>query len=243
MLAQGSAFPTFAQAFGAYVKVLVGLCLASGVEAPVPEFVPEFVTGVCSETGAPVTNPQRRPGRARRRLAVRKGILNSGLAGPRMRMMAAAMRRHSLSSRTSSLRPLRRQRVEARPAVVVGRAPFGVDEPALLEPLQRRIQRAVIDDQHVVGLAAGSARAMPCPCCGPKISVRRISRSSVPCRWALYSRSVLFRIDIRPEYAYASGRMSTTRGLTPCALHDGRAARTTTSRARSSRTSTSKPIG
>src|SRR5204862_4456611 len=47
------------------------------------------------------------------------------------------------------------------------------------------------------------ARAMACPCCGPKISVLRISRSSVPCRWAAYSRSARFRIDIRPEYAYA----------------------------------------
>src|SRR6185369_7982613 len=45
-------------------------------------------------------------------------------------------------------------------------------------------------------------RAMPWPCCGPKISVRRISRSSVPCRCALYSPSLLFRIDIRPKLAY-----------------------------------------
>src|SRR5213592_1914449 len=44
---------------------------------------------------------------------------------------------------------------------------------------------------------------MACPCCGPKISVLRISRSSVPCRCAAYSRSARFRIDIRPEYAYA----------------------------------------
>src|SRR4029453_9839201 len=44
---------------------------------------------------------------------------------------------------------------------------------------------------------------MAWPCCGPKTSVRRMSRSSVPCRCAAYSRSLRFRIDIRPEYAYA----------------------------------------
>src|SRR5215203_5250355 len=50
---------------------------------------------------------------------------------------------------------------------------------------------------------------MPWPCCGPKISVRRISRSSVPWRWAEWSPFARFRIDIRPEYAYPPGRMST----------------------------------
>src|SRR6185503_19131005 len=44
---------------------------------------------------------------------------------------------------------------------------------------------------------------MAWPCCGPNTSVRRMSRSSVPCRCAAYSRSLRFRIDIRPEYAYA----------------------------------------
>src|SRR5919106_3646132 len=47
------------------------------------------------------------------------------------------------------------------------------------------------------------ARAIACPCCAPNSSVRRMSRSSVPCRCAAYSRSARFRIDIRPEYAYA----------------------------------------
>src|SRR5215212_3700920 len=49
---------------------------------------------------------------------------------------------------------------------------------------------------------------MPWPCCGPKIKVRRISRSRVPCKWAACSPA-RFRIDIRPEYAYPPGRMST----------------------------------
>src|SRR5262245_12080169 len=44
---------------------------------------------------------------------------------------------------------------------------------------------------------------MAWPCCGPKTSVRRISRSSVPCRCAAYSRSLRFRVDIGIEYAYA----------------------------------------
>src|SRR5262249_4980183 len=48
-------------------------------------------------------------------------------------------------------------------------------------------------------------RAMPWPCCGPRMSVRRMSRSSVPCKWAAYSRSDRFRIDIRPQYPDDSG--------------------------------------
>src|SRR5436190_5755728 len=47
------------------------------------------------------------------------------------------------------------------------------------------------------------ARAMPCPCCAPKIRVRRMSRSSVPWRCAEYSRSARFRIDMWREYADA----------------------------------------
>src|SRR5687768_16295334 len=53
------------------------------------------------------------------------------------------------------------------------------------------------------------ARAMPWPCSGACSRVRRISRSSVPCRWALCSRSARFRIDIRPKHCLHSGRMST----------------------------------
>ena len=61
------------------------------------------------------------------------------------------------------LAPLAGQRVEARLAVVLGGAPRGVDEAAVLEPLQRRVERAVVDDQDVVGLAldrAGDALAV-----------------------------------------------------------------------------------
>src|SRR4249920_1009873 len=58
------------------------------------------------------------------------------------------------------------------------------------------------------------ARAMPWPCCAPKIRVRRISRSRVPCRWAECSRFARFRIDIPPEYAYPPGRMSTQKRRT-----------------------------
>lgn len=42
------------------------------------------------------------------------------------------------------------------------------------------------------------ARAIPCPCCGPKISVRRISRSRVP--WSNSSRSFSCRVDTLPKY-------------------------------------------
>src|SRR5919197_91839 len=55
------------------------------------------------------------------------------------------------------LAPFARQRVEARAPVVLRRAPVGVDEAALLEPLQSRIERPVIDDEHVVGLALDGA--------------------------------------------------------------------------------------
>src|SRR5580692_8178870 len=43
------------------------------------------------------------------------------------------------------------------------------------------------------------ARAMPCPCCGPKTRVRRISRSSVPCNSTI--RSLFSWVVIRPKYA------------------------------------------
>src|SRR4051812_40895854 len=47
------------------------------------------------------------------------------------------------------------------------------------------------------------ARAIACPWWAPNTRVRRMSRSSVPCRCAAYSLSARFRIDIRPEYPYA----------------------------------------
>src|SRR5688572_30435990 len=42
------------------------------------------------------------------------------------------------------------------------------------------------------------ARAIPWPCCGPKTSLRRMRRSSVPC--SRTSRSCSFRVDMRQEY-------------------------------------------
>src|SRR3954470_18291413 len=50
------------------------------------------------------------------------------------------------------------QRVEARLPVVLGRAPFGADEPAVFQPLERGIERSVIDDQHVARLRLDRAR-------------------------------------------------------------------------------------
>src|SRR5438552_18237953 len=41
------------------------------------------------------------------------------------------------------------------------------------------------------------ARAMPCPCCGPNTSVRKMRRSSVP--WSSVSRSLSSRVDIPPN--------------------------------------------
>jgi hypothetical protein len=48
------------------------------------------------------------------------------------------------------------------------------------------------------------ARAIPCPCCGPKMSVRRISKSSVPCSSS--SRSLVSWVDISPKYEYVRVR-------------------------------------
>src|SRR5207245_8339357 len=53
----------------------------------------------------------------------------------------------------------------------------------------------------------GMARATPCPCWGPKTSVRRISRSSVPCSSS--SRSSSSWVDISPEWYARSGKVST----------------------------------
>jgi hypothetical protein len=74
----------------------------------------------------------------------------------------------------------RGQRVEARAAVVVRRAPFGVDPAARLQALQRRIERSVIDDEYVAGRLlnrTGNGLAVR-----RLASVRRMRRSSVPCR-------------------------------------------------------------
>ena len=68
------------------------------------------------------------------------------------------------------------------------------------------------------------AVATPCPCCGPRRSVRRISISSVPCSRAIRPPS-LFRVDIRQQDAPSSGRMSTQAGRLvqpPQALQMGR---------------------
>src|ERR1041385_6760062 len=43
------------------------------------------------------------------------------------------------------------------------------------------------------------ARAMPCPCRGPRTRVLRINRSRVPCSRAMRSRSSA-RVDILPKY-------------------------------------------
>ena len=41
--------------------------------------------------------------------------------------------------------------IELRLAVVLGVAPLGVDQPLLLEPVQRRVERALVDLQDVFG--------------------------------------------------------------------------------------------
>jgi hypothetical protein len=48
---------------------------------------------------------------------------------------------------------------------------------------------------------------MPCPCCGPKMSVLRINRSSVPCSRS--KGSSWSRVDTLPKYVASLGQMST----------------------------------
>ena len=51
----------------------------------------------------------------------------------------------------SCWRPLVVSRVVLGAAVVLREVPVGVDEPAVLHAVERRIERAVVDLQHVVG--------------------------------------------------------------------------------------------
>src|SRR3954453_12076767 len=53
------------------------------------------------------------------------------------------------------------KRVETRAAVVLGGAPFGADETALLEPQQRGIERALVDLQRVLGHLFQALRDAP----------------------------------------------------------------------------------
>jgi hypothetical protein len=72
------------------------------------------------------------------------------------------------------------QRVELGVAPVLAVLPLRLDPPLLLEPMQGRIQRALLHRQHVIGQfehALGDAPAMQ----GSRESVFRMSKSSVPC--------------------------------------------------------------
>jgi hypothetical protein len=50
------------------------------------------------------------------------------------------------------------QRVESRSAIFVGGAPRGADPLLLFQPLQSQVERAVIDKEHLIGLALNGAR-------------------------------------------------------------------------------------
>src|SRR5215471_15000305 len=45
----------------------------------------------------------------------------------------------------------RSERIEARLAILPGRAPFGAHPPGLLHTMQRRVERALLDAQQLIG--------------------------------------------------------------------------------------------
>src|SRR6185503_13042851 len=53
------------------------------------------------------------------------------------------------------------QLVVLRLAIVLGAAPFGFDQALLFEPVQRRVQRSLVDDQHVFGHLLYALRDSP----------------------------------------------------------------------------------
>ena len=99
----------------------------------------------------------------------------------RTRATAAAVRSQLAVSTASRFWPALRQPVELGLAVVVGHAPGGTDEALLFEPMERRIERALIDAEDFLGICCRRWE-MPQPCWGAIASVLRISRSSVPWR-------------------------------------------------------------
>ena len=77
----------------------------------------------------------------------------------------------------------RGERVKARPAVVLRGAPFGRNPAALFEALERRVERAVLDQQARRRTSTGSRAQSPARARARKsTSGKRISRSRVPCR-------------------------------------------------------------
>jgi hypothetical protein len=91
----------------------------------------------------------------------------------------------------------RGQRVKACAAIVVGGPPRARDPIALLESLERRVERSVIDEERVSGPRLDRERDAVAMV-DPSASTRRTRRSSVP--WRSESRDESFLVDILPEY-------------------------------------------
>src|SRR5256886_15222334 len=75
--------------------------------------------------------------------------------------------------------PRRSQRIELRPAIVVGLTPLGLDPSALLQAMERRIDRSLVHLEYL-SRHPGIRWAMPQPCMGSRAMVLRIRRSNVP---------------------------------------------------------------
>ena len=128
------------------------------------------------------------------------------------------------------LAALRCEAIELGAPVVLRSPIFGDDPASLQQAMQRGIERSLLDLQHI-GRGRSIALAIACPCAGPGCSVRRISRSSVPCSSSMRSSLV----DILGEATRRSPRMSRGRvAERPQAIRSLRSSRTTFARRRSS---------
>ena len=116
----------------------------------------------------------------------------------------------------------RGQAIEARlPIVLRAASPFRGDRAGFLEPMQGGVERSLIDAQHSCDTCWMRCE-MAHPCIGPVVSVRRISRSSVPCsRSSCASAMGSCRMSTLRCAEYC--RMSTRAGIagTKCGTNDG----------------------
>ena len=77
------------------------------------------------------------------------------------RPMAVDMRSHSLASTASCRRPGWREPVVLRPPAQLRDGPLGFDPALVLEAMERRVERALVDLQDVLGDLLDALRDRP----------------------------------------------------------------------------------